>query len=29
VLTSSLDNDQLYDSVRRLGMGGDRFTLKF
>jgi hypothetical protein len=29
VLTSSLDNDQLYDSVRRLGMGGDRLTLKF
>jgi hypothetical protein len=29
VLTSSLDNDQLYDSVRRVGMGGDRLTLKF
>jgi hypothetical protein len=29
VVTSSLGNDQLYDSVRRLGMGGDRFTLKF
>jgi hypothetical protein len=29
VLTSSLDSDQLYDSVRRVGMGGDRLTLKF
>lgn len=25
----SLDDDRLYDSVRRLGMGGDRLTLKF
>jgi hypothetical protein len=29
VLTSALDDDRLYDSVRRLGMGGDRLTLKF
>jgi len=29
VLTSSLDDDRLYDSVRRVGMGGDRLTLKF
>ena len=29
VLTSSLDEDRLYDSVRRVGMGGDRLTLKF
>ncbi|CAM3070938.1 hypothetical protein [Rariglobus hedericola] len=29
VLTSSLDDDRLYDSVRRLGMVGDRLTLKF
>lgn len=29
VLTSSLDEDRLYDTVRRLGMGGDRLTLKF
>lgn len=29
VLATSLDEDRLYDSVRRLGMGGDRLTLKF
>jgi hypothetical protein len=29
VLASALDDDGLYDSVRRLGMGGDRLTLKF
>lgn len=29
VLVSALDDDRLYDSVRRLGMGGDRLTLKF
>lgn len=29
VVTSSLASDQLYDSARRLGMGGDRLTLKF
>lgn len=29
VLASALDDDRLYDSVRRLGMGGDRLTLKF
>lgn len=29
VLTSSLDEDRLYDTVRRVGMGGDRLTLKF
>ena len=29
VIASSLDDDRLYDSVRRLGMGGDRLTLKF
>lgn len=29
VLASALDDDRLYDGVRRLGMGGDRLTLKF
>jgi len=29
VLAGALDDDRLYDSVRRLGMGGDRLTLKF
>jgi hypothetical protein len=29
VLMSSLDEDRLYDSVRRVGMVGDRLTLKF
>jgi len=29
VIASSLDEDRLYDSVRRIGMGGDRLTLKF
>jgi hypothetical protein len=29
VVASSLTNDRLYDSVSRLGMGGDRLTLKF
>ena len=29
VLASALDDDRIYDSVRRLGMGGDRLTLKF
>lgn len=29
VVGGSLDDDRLYDSVRRLGMGGDRLTLKF
>jgi hypothetical protein len=29
ILVSSLDDDHLYDSVRRVGMGGDRFTVKF
>jgi hypothetical protein len=29
VLASALDDDRFYDSVRRLGMGGDRLTLKF
>ena len=29
VLVSALDDDRLYDGVRRLGMGGDRLTLKF
>lgn len=29
MLVSSLDDSGLYDSVRRLGMGGDRLTLKF
>ncbi len=29
VIASSLDDDRLYDSVRRVGMGGDRLTLKF
>jgi hypothetical protein len=28
-LSGALDDDRLYDSVRRLGMGGDRLTLKF
>lgn len=29
VVANSLTDDRLYDSVRRLGMGGDRLTLKF
>ncbi len=29
VVSNSLTDDRLYDSVRRLGMGGDRLTLKF
>jgi hypothetical protein len=29
VLANALDDDGLYDGVRRLGMGGDRLTLKF
>lgn len=29
VVVGSLDDDRLYDSVSRLGMGGDRLTLKF
>jgi hypothetical protein len=29
VVASALDDDRLYDSVRRVGMGGDRLTLKF
>ena len=29
VVGGTLDDDRLYDSVRRLGMGGDRLTLKF
>lgn len=29
ILVSSLDDDRLTDSVRRVGMGGDRLTLKF
>jgi len=29
VASASLDDDRLYDSVRRVGMGGDRLTLKF
>lgn len=29
VFASALDDDRLYDGVRRLGMGGDRLTLKF
>lgn len=28
-VSSALGSDQLYDGVRRLGMGGDRLTLKF
>lgn len=28
-VVGGLDDDRLYDSVRRLGMGGDRLTLKF
>lgn len=29
VAASTLDSERLYDSVRRLGMGGDRLTLRF
>lgn len=29
VVANSLTDDRLYDSVRRVGMGGDRLTLKF
>jgi hypothetical protein len=29
VLASTIESDRLYDTVRRLGMGGDRLTLKF
>ena len=29
IAANDLNDAQLYDSVRRLGMGGDRFTLKF
>lgn len=29
MFANALDEDRLYDSVRRLGMGGDRLTLKF
>lgn len=29
IAANDLSDAQLYDSVRRLGMGGDRFTLKF
>ena len=29
VVGGTLDDDRLYDSVRRVGMGGDRLTLKF
>ena len=29
VIASTLDDDRLHDGVRRLGMGGDRLTLKF
>lgn len=28
-VSDSLNDDRLYDSVRRVGMGGDRLTLKF
>jgi hypothetical protein len=29
LVTSGLNEDQLYDSVHRVGLGGDRLTLKF
>lgn len=29
VVGDALDDDRIYDSVRRVGMGGDRLTLKF
>ena len=29
LVTSSLSEEQLYDSVHRVGLGGDRLMLKF